>query len=106
MRTAPAARETFTFAAAIVALVGAIDLGLRSRDEGRQAVDAAIVHRRLCLRLRRILLRLLTMFAIAAVLALVLLIALIGLLVIALMIAPAIVAHIGLRLVLRRDKAR
>jgi hypothetical protein len=97
MRTAPAARETL--ATATIALIGAIDLRLRARDERRQTIDAAIVgHRRLRLRLRLIL-------RLRAVLARLLLVAVIGLLVVALMMI-ALVAHIGLRLVLLWHETR
>ena len=44
VRTAPTARETL--AAAIVALIAAVDLRLWAGDEGGQAIDAAIVHDR------------------------------------------------------------
>ena len=49
MRTTATARKTFAFAAiAIEAGVAAVDLRLRSGDEGGQAIDAAIIrHRRL-----------------------------------------------------------
>src|SRR5690348_10296620 len=105
MRTAAPAREAF--ATAIIAFkAAAIDLRLRAGDERGQAIDAAIVRRRLGLRLRRILrlrtavLAITTMFAvatvftIAAVLARLLLVALIGLLV---------VAHVGLLLLHRHE---
>src|SRR5262249_36304416 len=100
-----AAAIAFIAAFAFIGLA-AIDLRLRSGDEGGQAIDAAIVRRhRLWLRLRlRRVLRLRTLaavLAISAVLARLLLVTLIGLLVVALMLAPAtvaIVAHIRLRL--------
>src|SRR5262249_1417605 len=93
--------------AALEAARGAVDLRLRSGDERRQAVDAAIVDHRLGLRLRLIL-RLRTVLALAAVTLLtmftrLLLIALIGLAV-AVPLALIVVAHIGLRLL--RDEAR
>jgi len=109
VRTAPAAWETL--AAAIVALIAAVDLRLRAGDEGGQAIDAAIVsgHRlRLGLRLLWRVLRLRARLAFAMFAWLLVAIALIGLLVVALMIAPAmvaIVAHKGLRLILLRYEA-
>src|SRR6185437_10543868 len=105
MRTSSAPREALATAIAFIS-PAAIDLRLRTGDEGGQAVDAAIVRRhRLRLRLRRIL-RLRAMLALAAVLARLLLFALKGLLVVALMVAPTIVAYVGLRLVLLRHEAR
>src|SRR5579871_3637386 len=93
MRTAPAAREAI--AATIIAFIAAIDLRLRAGDERGQAIDAAIVGRgRL-----RLILRLLTMFAVVAMLARLLLVALIGLA----LARRAIVAHIGLLLRLRHE---
>src|SRR6185312_13742814 len=94
MRTTAPAREAFAAAIALIAAGGTVDLRLRSGDEGRQAIDAASVHRRLRLRL---ILRLRTMLALATMLAR-LLVTLIGLLVVALMIASAALAHIRLLL--------
>ena len=103
MRPSAPAREAITTAA--IALIAAIELRrLRSGDERRQAIDAARVrHHRLGLRL---ILRLRTMLARLTVLARLLLIALIGLAALALLIALIVVAHIGLRLLLLRHKAR
>ena len=63
MRTAPPSREAFAAAIGLVAARGAVDLRLRSGNERRQAIDAAIV-RDHGLRLGlRLILRLRTMFA-------------------------------------------
>src|SRR5689334_21183226 len=101
MRTAPPARETLAAGMPLVASGAAVDLRLRAGDEGRQAIDCGIIRLRLLLRrilrLRTMMLALASVFALAAVLA--------GLLLVTLMIASAIVAHIGLRLVLRRHEA-
>src|SRR5205814_3030572 len=78
------------------------DLRLRAGDERGQAVDPATVRdHRLRLRLLRLVLRLWTMLAVAVFPRL--LVALIGL-PLALMIARAVVAHIGL--LLHRHEAR
>src|SRR5262249_3468520 len=100
MRPAPAAREAIT--ATAIALIAAVDLRLRAGDEGGQAIDTAIVGGRR--RRLRLVLRLRTMFAVVAMFARLLLVALIGL---ALACLLAIVAHVGLLLLLRlRHEAR
>src|SRR6185437_3115528 len=104
--TASPRREAFAAIAFKTAIVdrAAIDLRLRSGDERRQPVDAAIRNHRLRLRLRlRLELRLRPVVAIVVVLArLMLLTRLVGLS-LALMVALLIVArHVRLRL--RRDK--
>ena len=82
--------------------LAAIDLRLRAGDEGWQAIDAVGDLRLGLLRLRlRLVLRLWPVLAIAAMLARLLVIALIGLLV---AVALAVVAHIGLRLLLLRHE--
>src|SRR5262245_42941331 len=107
MRPATSAREAI---AAAIALISAIDLRLRSGDERRKAVDAAIVgDHRLRLRLRLIL-RLRTVLAVAPLAAVakfarLLLVALIGLTLARLFALLATVAHIGLRLLLLRHEA-
>ena len=96
MRPAPAPRKAVALAAGFIAARAAVDLRLRSGDERRQAIDAAgVCDHRLGLRLRLIL-RLRAVFAVALLFARRLL-ALIGLTV-TLLIARAVVAHIGLRL--------
>ena len=111
MLPAPASR--IALAAAFEAAGIAVDLRLRAGDEGRQAIDAAIVcNHRLRLRRLRLILRLGPVLALAAVLTLaamfarLLLFALIGLLIVAITAwAVVAVAHIGLRL-LHRNEAR
>ncbi len=102
MRAASTARKALALAAATIAFeaaVTAIDLRLRSGDEGRQAVDAAIVRHR---RLRLLILRLVALIAVFTRLVL-LLARLIGLL----MVALAVVALARLiRLLLLRHKSR
>ena len=103
MRPPAPAREAVAAAIALIAAF-AIELRLRPGDERRQAIDTRIGHRRLGLRLRLIL-RLGPMLALLArftVLARLLLLALIGLTA----FTMAIVAHIGLRLLLLRNEAR
>ncbi len=52
MRTAATSRESFAFAAiAVEAALSAVDLRLRSGDERRQPINAAIVRNRRLLRL-------------------------------------------------------
>lgn len=65
MRATPAARKAFAFALATTAIEAAVDLRLRSGDEGGQAIDAATVRRRglRLLILRLVALALLAMFA-------------------------------------------
>src|SRR5438876_4921920 len=71
MRTAAPPREAFAAAIALISTLAAVDLRLRSGDERRQTIDAAIV-RDHGLRLRlRLILRLRTMFARLLLLALI-----------------------------------
>src|SRR5690349_25140448 len=88
MRTAAPAREAFAATTAfIVALAGAaIDLRLRTGDEGGQAIDA-VGNRGLRLRRLRLILRLRTVLA--------MLIAIAAVLTVAAMFARLLVAHIG-----------
>ena len=111
MRPAAPAREAVAVAATIafIAASAAIDLRLRSGDERRQAIDAAVVRDhglrlRLILRLRTVLAVAITPVAELARLLLVALIALIGL-TLARLLALAVVAHVGLRLLLHRNEA-
>src|SRR5262249_13538798 len=107
MRPPAPARIALAATAAFIVALAAIDLRLRTRDEGGQSVDTVCGRRLRLLRLRLVL-RLRTvlalMIAIAAMLARLLLVALIGLLV---AVALVVVAHIGLlRLLLLRHEAR
>jgi hypothetical protein len=99
----PASPPRKTLAATLETARAAIDLRLRSSDEGRQAIDADIIRDyRLRLWLK---LRLRTMFAVAGVFAgLMLVTRLVGL-PLALVVALIVVARHE-RLRLRRDKAR
>jgi len=104
MRPAAPARIALAATAAFIIALAAIDLRLRAGDEGGQAVDA-VGDRRLRLRRLRLILRLRTMFAMLTVTAMLarLLVALIRPLV---AVALVVVAHIGLRRLLLRRKAR
>src|ERR1700759_5306254 len=107
MRTAAAARrEAFSPIPSKPAFVdlAAIDLRLRSGDERRQPVDAAVRDHRLWLGLRvRLILRLRAMIAVVVMFARLMLLARLVGLPLALMVALLILArHVGLRL--RRDE--
>lgn len=99
MRATPAAWKAFAFALAAIALEAAVDLRLRSGDEGGQAIDAATVRRR---RLRLLILRLVALALLAMFARLVLMLLFARL--ILLMVALAGVA--GERLLLVRHESR
>src|SRR5258708_26638047 len=100
----PAAPPRKTLAATLETARAAIDLRLRSGDEGRQAIDADIIRDyRLRLRLR-LKLRLRTMLAMAGVFAGLMLVARLVGLALALVVALIVVARHE-RLRLHRDEA-
>lgn len=102
MRATAAPRKALSVALALAAItvkaaVTAVDLWLRSGDEGRQAIDAATVRHR---RLRLLILRLAALLAMFARLVLMLLLARL----ILLMLARGVVT--GVRLLLLRYESR
>ena len=97
MRATATARKAFALAFPAITVEAAVDLRLRSGDEGGQAIDAAIVRHR---RLRRLILRLVALALLAMFARLVLMLTRL----ILLMVALAGVA--GERLLLLRHESR